>query len=74
MLLIRAAEYDAFSQKNEVRHQGDIRRCPLHRLLLTKGLRGQMEVRDSYAEVLRMAASAMGEGGSASGGAKPAHI
>jgi fatty acid desaturase len=45
-----------------------------HRLLLAKGLRGQMEVRDSYAEVLRMATSAVGEGGKGSGGAKPAHI
>lgn len=45
-----------------------------HRQLLAKGLRGQMEVRDSYAEVLRLATSAVGEGGSGSGGTKPAHI
>jgi fatty acid desaturase len=44
-----------------------------HRLLLAKGLRGQMEVRESYLEVLKLAASAAGEGGG-SGGAKPAHI
>lgn len=45
-----------------------------HRLLIAKGLRGQMEVRDSYAEVLRMATSAVSDGGKGSGGAKPAHI
>ncbi|WP_341897507.1 fatty acid desaturase family protein [Ferrovibrio terrae] len=45
-----------------------------HRLLMAKGLRDQMEVRDSYAKVLRMATSAVGEGGGGSGGAKPAHI
>jgi hypothetical protein len=74
MLPIRAAEYDAFSQKNEARHHGGIRRCPLHRLLMAKGLRGQMEVQESYLDVLRMAASAAGNGGGGSGGAKPAHI
>jgi fatty acid desaturase len=45
-----------------------------HKLLLSKGLRGQMEVRDSYTEVLRMATSAVNDSGKGSGGAKPAHI
>ena len=45
-----------------------------HRLLLAKGLRGQMEVQESYLDVLKLAASAVGEGGGGSGGAKPAHI
>lgn len=45
-----------------------------HRLLLAKGLRGQMEVQESYLDVLKLAASALGEGGGGSGGAKPAHI
>jgi fatty acid desaturase len=45
-----------------------------HRLLLAKGLRGQMEVQESYLDVLKLAARAVGEGGSGSGGAKPAHI
>lgn len=33
-----------------------------HRLLLSKGLRGQMEVQESYRAVLKLAASAVGEG------------
>lgn len=45
-----------------------------HRLLVGKGLRDRMEVRDSYAEVLRMAMSAVSDSGKGSGGAKPAHI
>jgi fatty acid desaturase len=46
-----------------------------HRVLLAKGLRDQMEVQESYLDVLRMAASAVsGAGGGGSGGAKPAHI
>lgn len=45
-----------------------------HRLLLAKGLRGQMEVQAGYLDVLKLAASAVGEGGGGSGGAKPAHI
>jgi fatty acid desaturase len=45
-----------------------------HRVLLAKGLRGEMEVQESYLDVLRMAASATGSGGGGSGGAKPAHI
>ncbi|MFN3400793.1 MAG: fatty acid desaturase, partial [Ferrovibrio sp.] len=45
-----------------------------HRLLLTKGLRDQMEVQESYLDVLRMAASGAGDSGGESGGAKPAHI
>jgi fatty acid desaturase len=46
-----------------------------HRLLLAKGLRGQMEVQAGYLDVLRMAASAVSGGsGGGSGGAKPAHI
>jgi fatty acid desaturase len=45
-----------------------------HKLLLAKGLREKMEVRNSYAEVLRMATSAASESGGGAGGAKPAHI
>jgi fatty acid desaturase len=45
-----------------------------HRLLMAKGLRDQMEVRDSYAEVLRMATSAVSDASKGSGGAKPVHI
>ena len=45
-----------------------------HRLLMAKGLRDRMEVRGGYAEVLRMATSAVSDGGGASGGAKPVHI
>lgn len=45
-----------------------------HRLLLAKGLRGQMEVQESYLDVLKLAASAVVEGGGGSGGVKPAHI
>ena len=45
-----------------------------HRVLVGKGLRDQMELRGGYMEVLRMAASAVGDGGGGSGRAKPAHI
>lgn len=45
-----------------------------HRVLIAKGLREKMEVRDSYAEVLRMATSAVSDDTRGSGGAKPAHI
>lgn len=45
-----------------------------HRLLLSKGLREKMEVQEGYLDVLKLAARAVGEGGSGSGGAKPAHI
>ncbi|WP_290817060.1 fatty acid desaturase family protein [Ferrovibrio sp.] len=45
-----------------------------HRVLMGKGLRDQMELRGGYREVLRMAASAVGDNGGGSGGAKPAHI
>ncbi|HEX6959774.1 MAG TPA: fatty acid desaturase family protein [Ferrovibrio sp.] len=50
-----------------------------HRLLLAKGYGSKMEVRKSYAEVLRLAASAASEGGGSSGspaggGMKTAHI
>jgi fatty acid desaturase len=45
-----------------------------HRLLLGKGLRDRMEVQAGYLDVLKLAASAVGEGSGGSGGAKPAHI
>jgi fatty acid desaturase len=45
-----------------------------HRLLIAKGLRETMEVRDSYAEVLRMATSAASDSGRRSGGPKVRHI
>lgn len=45
-----------------------------HRLLLAKGLRGQMEVQAGYLDVLKLAASAVGDSGGGSDGAKPAHI
>lgn len=44
-----------------------------HRMMLAKGWGERMELRGSYAEVLRLAASAVSDGGG-SGGAKPAHI
>lgn len=45
-----------------------------HRLLLAKDLRDQMEVQAGYLDVLKLAASAVGNSGGGSGGAKPAHI
>lgn len=46
-----------------------------HRMLVAKGLRDRMEVRDSYAEVLKMAASATVDGPkSGAGGVKVQHI
>lgn len=45
-----------------------------HRMLLAKGWGGRMEVQNSYADVLRLAASAASEGGGRSGSVKVGHI
>lgn len=45
-----------------------------HRMLVARGLGPRMEIRRNYAEVLRMAASALADGPKAGGGPKAQHI